>query len=135
MPKIPSKTIHARSFSAISRFFKPSTPLVCQRDQPSPQFLLPFQAPDCRFQCIFSWYSTASNNLSRCIYQAQKSGVSHDQCLCFSWFTCSFLQQHYPVSECLLCISEIFLPNYSWFHLQGFFNWRHQKNFRSDCCC
>ena len=110
-------------------------PRVCWYDQPGPQFSWLFQAPNCLLQCVFSWYPTASNTFSRCIYPAQKLGVSHDQLLFHIWFMWSFLQQHYTDSKFLLYSWEIFPPKYSRFHLQDFVNWSHQKLSYWDCCC
>ena len=96
---IPSNTSHYRSFPAISRqFIYKYPPWVCRSYQPSPKFIWTFQAPNFRFQCIFSWQPTVSNTLSRCIYTAHKLGVYHDQLLCCCCFMCSFLNQCSPVS-------------------------------------
>ena len=100
---------------------------VFWRYQPNPKCFWPFQAPNCWSQCIFYWYSTTSNNLSRCIYPAQKFEVYHDQILCRCCFKCSLLHQSSPVLEWLLCSWEMFLLIYWRFHLQDFVNWRHQN--------
>ena len=136
MPTIPSNTSHARSFSAISRLFiSKSPPGFIGVTILSRNFFVHSNRQIFGSSAYFPGSQVPPNNLSRCIYLAQKFGVSHNQCLCCRWCTCSLLQQSYPVSKSLICRWEVFPPNYLWFHLQYLVIWRHQNISRWDCCC